>query len=143
MFYDTERNTLLLRLYAKSRAIGHVPGFEEINQMTDMPTANTFALHCGSYANAVNTVESLLLSQKPLFPRKISKETQEEMDIQDKRVKQGWIPIQPYTPRKSLRELLDEVMGMTSLEGTLPREFSISFELNERLKEICQLGTMT
>lgn len=143
MFYDQEKNIMLLRLYAKSKAIGHVPSFLELDNMPDMPAANTFALHCGSYENAANTVEGWLLSSKaPLKKsrKRIPKKVREEMAIQDERIRKGWVPIQPYIPRKSLRELLDEVMKMANPEGILPREFPISFELNERLNEICGLG---
>lgn len=145
MFYDQKKNTMLLRLYAKAKVIGHVPSFREMDEMPDMPAANSFALHCGSYENAANIVEGWLLSSKtPLKKsrKRIPKKIREEMDAQDERIKKGWIPIQPYVSRKSFRELLDEVMEMANPEGILPREFPVSFELNEKLHEMCGLGTL-
>lgn len=145
MFYDQKRNEMLLRLYAKSRAIGHVPSFLELDNMPDMPAANSFALHCGSYANAASTVEGFLSLKKPrsTMLSNVPEKVQEEMDVQDERIRKGWIPIRPYMPRKSLRELLDEVMKMANPEGVLPREFPVSFELKEKLKEVSGMEMAT
>ena len=124
---------MLLRLYAKSRTIGHVPSFDEVNSLADMPSANSFALHCGSYNKAANVIREWLY-RRPATPHQETPEERELLDEQDKRTKAGWIPVQPRFPRKGIQELLDEVFAQADDAGILPDEFHIDYDLNELLK---------
>lgn len=134
MFYNAERNTMLLKLYTKSRAIGHVPTFDEINKMEDMPAANTFALYCKEYARAAAIVDEWLnLSHMPSPRKGMPEELRKEMRKQDALVRDGWIPIQTYVPQKTLGELLDEVMEQADRNGILPSNFQVSNELTRAL----------
>ncbi|MBR2725687.1 hypothetical protein IKE87_00220 [Candidatus Saccharibacteria bacterium] len=143
MFYDPKQNEMILRLYAKAKTIGRVPSFDELDKMPDMPRVNDYALSCGSYTSAASIVERFLALKAPSKKEpQNSWIDQEEMESLSVQIKAGWTPIQQYVTKKSLLELLDEVMELVNPDGILPREFPVSFELNAALKRVCDLGNL-
>jgi hypothetical protein len=134
MFYDQKKNDYLLRLYTVSRTLGHVPSFDEMNGLTDMPTANSFALHCGSYNKAANIVREWLYRRPAVTIHQETDKERKALDEQDERIKAGWIPVQPRSPRKSLQELLDSIFAQADDTGVLPQDFVIPYDLKELMK---------
>lgn len=137
MFCNPKKKEMLLRLYAKSRTIGYVPSFEEMNEMADMPPANRYALSCGSYAKAARTVQ-VWLDAKPKEPHEVAKnhlpkEVREEMKRQDKAIANGWVPIHQRIHKKTFQQLLDEMMKQADQNGLLPEKFSIGYDLSDSL----------